>query len=107
MVAEPVNAVTGKATVTPPVEGRPWASVSLRVCVKGTNSCREVPPAGCTLSGPANFTCTINGCAAETTYAVFATAVHADGTTSPESSPDDFTTPKHRWGASGPRPAPL
>ena len=79
---------------------------SLRVCVKGA-----VPPSCRTLAGcravkavspkadPADATCPIPDCTPETTYSVWATAVHADGTKSPESNSDDFTTPKHRRGA--------
>ena len=34
-----ITSVTAVATVTPPATGRPWASYSLTVCVKGTQTC--------------------------------------------------------------------
>ena len=109
LVADAVSPVLGKATVTPPTNGRPWATYNLKVCkvvagVVDNASCRQVN--GCkanasksgkpgTKADPADTNCPIPGCEAETVYRVWATALKTDGTESPQSNPDDFTTPQH------------
>ena len=100
LIADPVSPVEGVAHVTPPNIGGPWATYDIKVCkvvggVVDDASCRQLScPAN---ADPAAVTdCPIPGCEAETVYRVWATAVKADGTTkSPQSNPDDFTTPQH------------
>ena len=98
LTAADVSAVAGKATVTPPSAGRPWAQYELTVCVKNASppSCRTLSPL-CTATGDANAAteCSIPGCVASTTYTVRATALLADGTRSPQSAAAEFTTAKY------------
>ena len=97
LVADPVNAVSGVGKVTPPADGRPWASYELTVCVNGATpaNCRTLTPV-CTANADQSQTdCTIPGCIAETTYDVTAVAIQADGSISAVSNLDPFTTPKY------------
>ena len=95
LAANPVDAVSGTALLTPPDTGRPWAKYELTACVKGSNppSCRTLSPL-CTANAnqDASTTCAIIGCDPDTAYSVTAVAIQADGTRSKTSNVDDFST---------------
>ena len=76
--------------MTPPGNNRPWASYTLKSCVKGTTTCQTITcPAHADANGLTH--CPIPNCTPATSYTVTAVAVKT-GLTSPESEPDDFTT---------------
>lgn len=84
---------SGSALIVPPVNNRPWSTLDLRVCVKGTSDCRSITGCAANATDASGTTrCPIPGCAANTTYTVWATA-QQPGLTSPESQGADFTTP--------------
>ena len=95
--ADPVDAVTGAATVTPPTLSRPWAQYEVKVCIQGAATCTTLSPL-CTANADANANtvCPIPGRESGVTYDVTVVAIKAGGTRSPVSAPDDFTTPTHR-----------
>ena len=91
-----VSAVAGKAMVTPPTAGRPWAQYELVVCVKAASpaDCRTLPMFAANANQDAATECAIPNCKGATTYTVKATALLADGTRS-QSAAAEFTTPKY------------
>lgn len=104
MVASAIDSISGKALVTPPITKRPWAQYELRVCQKGTTSCRVLSPL-CTASASRDATteCAIPGLEGSTNYTVVAVAIKTvaiagqPGLTvrSMASAPAEFATPRY------------
>lgn len=97
-MADPVDAISGTARVTPPTTGRPWDKYELTMCevVSGqSTNCRTLPLCPAAANANGDTICPISGLKAQTDYIVTAVAIQADGTRSPASNPDGFTTPEY------------
>lgn len=98
VAAVQVSSVAGKASVTPPTAGRPWAKYELTVCFKGVTPPKcQAPPllVDANANQDAVTDVPIANCIASTTYTVTAVALLADGTRSLASTAAEFTTPKY------------
>jgi len=87
--ATPKSTTTADIAITPP-PGGPWQSYDLTVCPIGgpQSGCKtQTCPAGTTTT-----TCLVTGLTPETTYVATAVAIKPDGTRSPPSNEDTFTT---------------
>jgi len=84
---EATSPTTANVVVTPPAGG-PWEKYELTLCPVGG------PLSGCkTLNCTTPSSCPVTGLTPDTSYLTTAVAIKADGTRSPPSNEDIFTTP--------------
>jgi len=84
---EATSPTTANVVVTPPTGG-PWEKYEVKLCPVGG------PASGCvTVTCTTPSSCPVTGLTPETSYVTTAVAIKPDGTRSPPSNEDIFTTP--------------
>ena len=86
-----MGSTSAVVTVTPPALGRPWASYSLTVCLKGSQSCNTTT-CRAAASPNASTDCPVGGLSMGATYTVAASARQSGGAQTPPSAAVQFTT---------------